>query len=64
MISQVRVGHRQAEPQELSRKCDKCWHKAAAIKGARFGDVNAIKDRVTTVLRTIPQIVSVVIRVL
>ena len=27
----------------------------AAIKGVRFADVNAIKDRVTAVLRLIPQ---------
>ena len=27
----------------------------AAIKGARFMDVNVIKDRVTAVLRSIPQ---------
>ena len=27
----------------------------AAIKGAHFADVNAIKDRVTAVLRSIPQ---------
>ena len=33
----------------------KCWYKKAAIKGARFADVNAIIDRVTTVLRSIPQ---------
>ena len=26
-----------------------------AIKGARFADVNVIKDRVTAVLRSIPQ---------
>ena len=51
----VRVGHRQAEPQKLSRKCDKCWHKKAAIEGARFSDVNAIKDRVTAIMRSIPQ---------
>ena len=27
----------------------------AAVKGARFADVNAIKDRVTDILRSIPQ---------
>ena len=30
-------------------------HLKAAIKGERFADVNAIKDRVTAVLRSIPQ---------
>ena len=30
-------------------------HLKAAIKGACFTDVNAIKDRVTAVLRSIPQ---------
>ena len=55
-MSHIRVSHQQAEPQKLSRKYDKYWHKAAPIKGARFADVNAIKDHVTDVLRSIPQL--------
>ena len=39
----------------MIEKCDKCSHKKAAFKGARFADVNANKDPVTAVLRSIPQ---------
>ena len=54
-MSHVWVSHRQAEPQKWLRKCDKCWHKKAAIKGERFADMNVIKDRVTVILWSIPQ---------